>query len=150
MTIGENTKAARLRKGMTLEALSKIVGVSRQTLSRYETGVIPNIPPDNVCALAKALEVSSDYLHGLEAPKVKYPRSGEEGCVMTVGELLKALRIGSHKTPARFSDGSGGGDHFLLTLHLVGHGDLLKARVESIEISGGNLFLRAAGQEKEV
>ena len=54
MSIGENIHRRRIELGMTLEEVSKQVGVSRQTLSRYETGVIGNIPSDKIEALAKA------------------------------------------------------------------------------------------------
>lgn len=47
MSIGENIHRRRIELGMTLEEVSKQVGVSRQTLSRYETGVIGNIPSKN-------------------------------------------------------------------------------------------------------
>ena len=43
---------------MTLEDVAKDVGVSRQTLSRYETGVIGNIPSDKIELLAKSLRTT--------------------------------------------------------------------------------------------
>ena len=66
MTIGENIKRNRLIKDMTLEELSQKVGVSRQTLSRYETGVINNIPSDKIEALALALGTTPGILMGWE------------------------------------------------------------------------------------
>lgn len=66
MTIGENIKRNRLLKDMTLEELSQKVGVSRQTLSRYETGVINNIPSDKIEALALALGTTPGILMGWE------------------------------------------------------------------------------------
>lgn len=66
MTIGENIKRNRLLKDMTLEELSQKVGVSRQTLSRYETGVINNIPLDKIEALALALGTTPGILMGWE------------------------------------------------------------------------------------
>lgn len=66
MAIGENIKRNRLLKDMTLEELSQKVGVSRQTLSRYETGVINNIPSDKIEALALALGTTPGILMGWE------------------------------------------------------------------------------------
>lgn len=49
---------------MTLDELSKLVGVTRQTLSRYETGVINNIPSDMIERIASALNATPAQLMG--------------------------------------------------------------------------------------
>ena len=41
MGLKENIKSKRIERKMTLEDLAKSVGVSRQTIQRYESGVIP-------------------------------------------------------------------------------------------------------------
>lgn len=64
MSIGQNIKFRRRSLDMTLEELAQKVGVSRQTLSRYETGVIGNIPYDKIEALSNALDVSPGYIMG--------------------------------------------------------------------------------------
>lgn len=64
MRMGDRIKAARLRKGLTLEDVAKKVGVARQTMSRYENNIITNIPSDKIEAIAKALEVVPAYLMG--------------------------------------------------------------------------------------
>ena len=64
----DNLKAARLRAGMTLDDVAQKVGVSRQTIQRYESGVIQNIPSDNIEKMAKALNVSPGVLMGWETP----------------------------------------------------------------------------------
>lgn len=64
MTIGANIKKRRRELGLTLEDLSGTVGVSRQTLSRYENGIIANIPPDKIEKLAGALDVIPAWLMG--------------------------------------------------------------------------------------
>ena len=63
----DNLKAARLRAGMTLDDIAQKVGVSRQTIQRYESGVIQNIPSDNIEKMAKALNVSPGVLMGWES-----------------------------------------------------------------------------------
>lgn len=65
MTIGENIRTKRKQKGMTLEELSHFVGVSRQTISRYENNIIA-VPYDNIIKLASALNCSPAYLMGWE------------------------------------------------------------------------------------
>lgn len=67
MTIGERINQKRKKLEMTLEELSKYVGVSRQTLSRYENGII-GIPSGNIEKIAKALHTTPAYLMGWEDP----------------------------------------------------------------------------------
>lgn len=64
MNIGDRIKEQRRKLNYTLEDLSSFVGLSRQTLSRYETGVITNIPLDKIEEIAKALETTPEYLLG--------------------------------------------------------------------------------------
>ena len=64
MSIGQNIKRRRRELDMTLEQVANLVGLSRQTLSRYETGVIGNIPSDKIEALAVALRTTPAYLMG--------------------------------------------------------------------------------------
>lgn len=71
MSIGENMKKRRLSLGMTLEEVADKVGVSRQTMSRYETGVIKNYSPEKVADIAKALNTTGSYLLGyIEDPDI--------------------------------------------------------------------------------
>ncbi len=63
--IGDNIKTKRKQLGMTLEELANKVGVSRQTIFRYETGQI-NIPSDKIEKIANALECSPAYIMGWE------------------------------------------------------------------------------------
>lgn len=60
----ENIKQKRLENKMTLEELANKVGVSRQTIQRYESGIISNIPSDKIESMAKALDTTPAYLMG--------------------------------------------------------------------------------------
>ena len=51
---------------MTLEELSKYIDVSRQTMSRYETGAIKGVPSDKIELIASALRTTPAYLMGWE------------------------------------------------------------------------------------
>ena len=64
MTIGSRIKRRRLALDMTLEDVSKIVGVTRATIQKYENGIISNIPSDKIELLAKALLTSPAYIMG--------------------------------------------------------------------------------------
>lgn len=64
MTIGEKIRNARIMRGLTVEELAAKIGISKSTMSRYETGAIPNIMSDKIEEIAIALDVSPSYLIG--------------------------------------------------------------------------------------
>ena len=81
MGIGENIKNKRLQKGMTLEELAKKIGTSKQTIQRYEAGVIVNIPSDKIEQLAAVLETTPSALLGWDKKRLPtvVMASGGEG-----------------------------------------------------------------------
>ena len=61
MTTGEKLAALRKRKGITQERLSEILGVSRQSVSRWEMdAAFPET--EKLIKLSKLLECSVDFL----------------------------------------------------------------------------------------
>lgn len=66
MTKGERIRARRRALGLTLEDLAAATGTSRQTIQRYENGVIGNIPDGRLEALARALGTTPASLMGWE------------------------------------------------------------------------------------
>ena len=66
MTKGERIRARRRALGLTLEDVAAATGTSRQTIQRYENGVIGNIPDERLEALARALSTTPAYLMGWE------------------------------------------------------------------------------------
>ncbi len=66
MSLKDNIKKKRLEHKLTLEDVSKVVGVTRQTIQKYESGVVSNIPSDKIELLAKALHTTPAYLMGWE------------------------------------------------------------------------------------
>ena len=62
--LSNKLKELRKAKKMTLEELAEKIGTSRQTIHRYETGKITNIPPEKVEALALALDTTPSALMG--------------------------------------------------------------------------------------
>ena len=62
----KSTKLKELRKsrGLTLDELAERIGTSKQTIHRYENGVITNVPPEKVESLAVALGTTPQELMG--------------------------------------------------------------------------------------
>lgn len=61
MTFGEKLQTLRKAQGWSQEELAARIGVSRQALSRWESGAsVPDT--ENVVALSRLLGVSTDYL----------------------------------------------------------------------------------------
>lgn len=75
MSLGTNIREQRRRQKLTLAKLADQVGLSRQTLSRYENGIIANIPHENIERLAKALDTTPSELMGWRAEISAYQPS---------------------------------------------------------------------------
>ncbi len=76
MTISERIKKRRQELGMTLEEVAKIVGITRQTIQRYESGVISNIPSDKIELLAIALQTTPAFIMGWESNEIDFEKYG--------------------------------------------------------------------------
>ena len=72
MKLRYNIHNRRVSQNMTLEDLAKLVGPSKQTIQRYESGVIGNIPSDKIEKLAEALKCSPADLMGWNDDKNDY------------------------------------------------------------------------------
>lgn len=62
--IGKRIKDLRIKRGFTQTELADMVGISKQTLYKYENGVITNIPSDNIENIADKLSVNPGYIMG--------------------------------------------------------------------------------------
>lgn len=62
MTTGQNIKKYRLQRKMTLEELSKEIGVSTQAIFKYENDIVTNIPLERLELLCKVLKVKPQQL----------------------------------------------------------------------------------------
>ncbi len=70
MNIGEKIKYLRLDLKLTQEELANAAGTTKQTIHKYETGIISNIPASKIKAMADKLNTTPAYLMGWEE---KYP-----------------------------------------------------------------------------
>ena len=64
MSVGKRIALARERKNMTLEEVAKLCETTKQTIFKYENGIVTNIPYDKIVLLKKALDVSPSYIFG--------------------------------------------------------------------------------------
>lgn len=76
---GERIKIAREAKRMSQEELGKVCGITKQTIYKYETGIITNIPLDKLESIAEALDVSAVYLAGWKDETGAEKTAAEEG-----------------------------------------------------------------------
>lgn len=71
MGLKENIKSRRLERNLTLEDVARFIGVSKQTVQKYESGVISNIPSDTVELIAECLGAAPADLMGWGDTKEK-------------------------------------------------------------------------------
>ena len=64
MSKGLRIKQLREAKGLTQEELARLLNTKRQTISKYEKGIVTNIPSDRIEELAKILESTPEYILG--------------------------------------------------------------------------------------
>ncbi len=90
MTIGQRIKEMRLAKNLTQDELAARIHTTKQTIHKYENGIITNIPSNKVEAIANALNTTPDYLMGWkekEAPEPdKYDHSAKVGKMVMLNE----------------------------------------------------------------
>ena len=61
MTLQEKIRQRRVEQGMSLTETAKRLGISRETLYRYETGKIAKIPMQYLTTLAHILKTDVSY-----------------------------------------------------------------------------------------
>lgn len=64
MKKGERIKALRVGANLTQEELAKLIKTTKQTIYKYENGLITNIPSDSIEDLAQVLHTTPAYLMG--------------------------------------------------------------------------------------
>lgn len=67
----ENIRSLRIDKNYTQKQIAEVLGVSQNTYSQYEIGVL-NYPVDAIVKLADFYNVSTDYLLGRTSIREPY------------------------------------------------------------------------------
>lgn len=115
MTFAERLKELRIEKGMSLGDIASYLNVKNPTIYKYEHGIITNVPPEKVHALANLFGVTRPYMMGwtderninadLNLDKVAYELRKEEenvaksrwkparakDCITSAVQALRAL-----------------------------------------------------------
>lgn len=84
MLTGDRIRSAREAKKMTLEEVALRCNTTKQTIFKYENGIVKKIPYDKIELLAEALEVTPAYLFGWNEDKEISPDKVE----LTEGEKV--------------------------------------------------------------
>ena len=66
MTVGERIKEVRINRNISQVDLAAKIGVSKQTLYKYENNIITNIPSDKIEAIANICKLPPAYFMGWE------------------------------------------------------------------------------------
>ncbi len=66
MTLGDRIRITREARKLTQEELGALCGTTKQTIFKYETGIVTNVPLDRLERLAEQLDVAPAYLLGWE------------------------------------------------------------------------------------
>lgn len=64
MNIGQRIKNMRLKNNLTQDELALRINTTKQTIHKYENGIITNIPSSKIEAIANVLNTTPDYLMG--------------------------------------------------------------------------------------
>lgn len=88
---GNNLYNRRKELGLTLEEVGNIVGVSKSTVRKWETGYIENMKRDKIALLAKALKTSPLYIMGIE-DNLNKPSADLVVDMLSDEELLKRVK----------------------------------------------------------
>ena len=110
--IGKRIKSARESVRLSQTELANKIGVSKQTLYKYENGIITNIPSDKIEAISRAVNVTPAYLMGwddsepepfictpVEQAFVERYREADDGTRAAVNKLLDIPEAGTDGRP---------------------------------------------------
>ncbi|MGN0567118.1 MAG: LexA family protein [Acutalibacteraceae bacterium] len=127
MSIGKNIKNRRKELDLTQEDIAKRIGVSKQTVQKYESGVIANIPSDKIEMVAELLKTTPAKLMGWEEPDRYLPPTITDDVVTfpVIGEIAAgydeiAVEDWSGETvevPKSYLRGRDRSEFFVLSVH---------------------------------
>ncbi len=135
MGLKENIKSKRIAAGLTLDDVARQIGTSRQTVQKYESGVISNIPSDKIEKIAVVLHTTPAQLMGWnEHAEIGTPYHPTHkipilGCISAGLPIYAEQHIEGYI----YTDLNGGNEYFGLRVH----GDSMNA----MNINEGNVLI---------
>lgn len=90
MEFGQKIRDARIAKGLTQEALGKIVGLQKSAIAKYENGRVVNIKRSTLQKLAQALDLRGSDLIIESNPKEAAELTAK---VLLDNELMESLEL---------------------------------------------------------
>ncbi len=94
MKIGDRIRSRRLALGISQTDLARLTSVSKQTLYKYEKGIVTNMPISQIEVFAKALGVTPAYLMGWEDESTQ-PQPAIPSGFIPVPEMEKVPLVGA-------------------------------------------------------
>lgn len=88
MNIGQRIKNMRLKNNLTQDELALRINTTKQTIHKYENGIITNIPSSKIEAIANVLNTTPDYLMGWEDDIDKYSDNELDNAIIEVFNRL--------------------------------------------------------------
>lgn len=86
MTKGERIKKLRKSKGITQIELAKRLKTTKQTVSKYEKGIVTNIPSDRLEDMAFILGTTPEYILGWDVSTEEDKKNSD-----AIADITKAL-----------------------------------------------------------
>lgn len=88
MTRGERIRKTREDQGISQVELAERIGESKQTLYKYEAGIITNVPAEKIELIAHILDVSPAWLMGWQDNKYTITNVKSDSIQLTDEEML--------------------------------------------------------------
>ncbi len=103
--LGARIRMFRKKKKIGMEEIAAMLGVSRQTIFRYETGAIANIPREKLRQMAQIFEVSEAVLMGFVAEELVYDgvMPAPSRAVPMLGDIACGMPIYADEDRATFN-----------------------------------------------
>ena len=129
-TIGSRIRQAREAAGLTQAELGKRCNTTKQTIFKYENGIVTNIPMDRVSIIAQALGIEPAHLMGWKSDL-------ETASTLTqLGQRITAARVFREYTVEDLASAVGLNKHAILEYE---SGEVDLPRLSDIEAIGAKL-----------
>lgn len=131
MTVGEKIRELRLARGWSQEYTGKLLGTTKQTIYKYETGAVTNIPLDRLEQIATIFDVSPSYLTGWNDSESQIPPGFDPIPTSRRVPMIGNIACGTPITAEQNVEGYVSvPDRWDATFTLTCHGDSMAPRIQ--------------------